>query len=368
MLDTIAATIKPDQRLNIDVFQAGEVVDSVGLAKPRRDKFWLNGGGHLPRVTYWRYDRPEDTGLLKIEFSVPKLAMTPDVGDWNCGTHEIASAISLANLFVWSRIADDLPSVGEWDAQRIDYAFNWRTDKTNEYVQLLSKLSFRSTERRVFPDGVMWVSKTRTLKFYVRKPDVLRFEVSNFRDGCRALATWFDCDRRVGTLARVGRSLYGMAYALDGLGLRDDVPLAGDDDLLSVRLREAFGARNVGTALHVLRCISEHGTAAFKAPLALVSRGMYYTWRAKLLAAGFVLDGGAVQQHALPPLGLPAGAVLNDDFSHACPPQNLDGSVSSGANLSQKIFGPDWAERLEISPLAPACNYFGNRVRRKAAS
>ena len=366
MIDTVAATIQPTSRIDVSRFEAGEQVKAVGSASERRNRYWLNGDSDLaPRITYWCDDDVRDVGVLRVEFSVPRLSLAPDMQNYNPGSSNIQTAIVLCDSFLRSRVAHDLPSVNEWIAQRCDYAINWRTSHAAEYIAVLNKLSLRSTNRSEYDDGVMWSSKTRTLKFYRRADDVLRFEVSNFRDGCRRLASWFACRRSVERLARVGASVYCLGYALGSLGLAQDRRIVGGEALLVSRLRDAFGVRNVAIAKHVLWCASTHGTQSFRS-LNLVSRGTYYAWRARLLAGGFLLTEGGVT-HTLPPLGLPLGAVLENSTIYALPPQDLENFSSSHNILSRKNFWPELAQKLEISA-APVCKYFGNRDCREAAS
>lgn len=362
MIDTIAATVVPPYRLDIGLFDAGEVNDPVGEAKPRRDRFWLSPGEAMPRVTYWRYDRADDPGLLKVEFSVPRLSLTPDLRNHNCGVHDVNAVLAFVEVFLRSSVCEDLPELRSWTVQRIDYAYNWRTANRDGYLSALSALSFRSIDRQRFSDGVMWASPTRTVKFYTRDDDVLRFEVSNFRDGCRRLSNWFDCERTVGELVLFGRALYSLSHALDALGLSPDSVIGGDTLLLQ-RLCDAFGQRHVGTALHVLRCISEHGPAATRAPLSMVSRGMYYGWRRRLIDAGFALsldDGGG-----LAPLSLPVCGVMNDELRVTTAPQNLDDFLRAGRLSSQKISLAS-LEKLQILR-APMCDYLVGSACREAA-
>lgn len=355
MIDTISATVVPDARLDIGVFDSGEVVEWLGEAKPRRDKFWLNVGGLAPTVTYWRHDRPEDTGLLKVVFSVPKLCLAAGDGDWNVGEVGIDMALDLVDLFLRSYVSEGLPSIREWRAQRVDYAWNWRVSSSSDYLDYLKTLSFRSAERTPYKHGVMWSSGTRTVKFYARDGNVLRFEVTNFRDGCRTLAHWFACERTVGELARLGRAVWMLSWVMDGLGLRPDVPLVGGDELLVSRLCEAFGDRNVGVARHVLWCISTYGTAAFREH-EVVSRGTYYAWRRKLLDAGFVLSGGGDAPVVLPALTLPVCEVVDGEkMKFSLPARNLDGENFRRLHSSKKI--PGLSERLGISANAPHCRW-----------
>lgn len=351
MIDTVAATIMLDERLDIGLFDGGEVVQATGLTKPRRDRFWINGSSQLsgPRVTYYVYDRVGDAGMLRVEFEVPRMSMSSDMLDANPGVDEIARALDFVDRYLREVLSEALPSVRMWRAQRIDFAWNWRTDQAADYVLAFQRMAYRGVYRRDYADGVMWPSKTRTLKSYRRGDSVLRFEVSNYRDGCRALAAWLSCERTIGELCRPVVGLLSLGYAFDGLGMMPGEPLSGGADLVAARLRDAFGARNVATARHVMWCIAQHGTRSYK--LGLVGRSTYYAWRSRLRDAGFTLS--ARDAIRLAPLPLPLGWVLSGS-KHALLPQDVSDWDLAGLNPSSKNW-PGFVETMRLASDVPRC-------------
>lgn len=378
-IDTISAFVPPTTQLPDRLFDGGNVTSDFSDVDVTA-RLWSNpkGEAYLPRVTYWRGAgvragrdllavtplTQADTGLLKIEFSVPKLL---DLGSENPTEADIARALSVATDFVRERFDPDLPHLSEWGCQRIDYAWDWPVvDALPAYMSVLHKLRLKNYSRHPFDasEGVVWKARGargRWVKFYnktlemegkrsprmkraARVDEVLRYEVSNYRDAVKYMAErWFGCRRSVGEMAQPGRALYMMSVIWDTLGLgRSDE--YGHEELLLSRLRDAFGLSQIGTARHVLSLITDYGTAAYDESVNLVSKSAYYRWRTKLLEHGLLTVSDTQVVAALPALHLPTETVFADcvtsaqnlgkpDMPTENPPEKIPGNLSQTAAL-----------------------------------
>lgn len=309
MIDTIACLVTPSRPLGDEGFGGGLVASDFDDSLSVKARLWLNPQTHYaPRVTYWRaasldpftgelvMTDDQGNGLLKMEFSVPKLAEVA----WHENVTEVDVEVALtrATEFIRRHFGDDLPDVREWRCQRVDYAWQWDVqDDLPAYMSVMHKLHVRTYERHPFDasEGVVWKSRGRWVKFYNKSKEqgyksgtVLRFEVSNYKEAARRMASsWFACPRIVREMVRFPRAVYVMARMFDALGLRHDQEY-GHEERLVYRLRDVYGVKNLPRASHALRMIHEYGHAAFSDDLALIARSTYYHWRARLLADGFL--------------------------------------------------------------------------------
>jgi hypothetical protein len=355
----------PPSRLPDDRFDGGSLRVDFSQGDPRA-RMWRNprGSEYQPRVTYWRGQDSRDAGLLKLEFSVPKLL---GLGLDNPSPDDVAAALDIATEFVRVYLSDDLPHVGAWKCQRVDYAYNWAVgDLLPAYLATFSRLQCRTYQRHPFGDaGVVWKSRSNTgrwVKFYDKGKEVgvdvagvLRFEVSNYRDAVRYMASaWFGCERSVSELVRPGRALYVMALHFDLLGLGEQT--YGYEQHLLFRLRDAFGVRGVARAHYMLTIISEYGTGSYRDDVMLVSKSTFYSWRKRLIKHGFLCvrdDGSAtIAHHDLPPLVLPLEAITKTRISS----KNLD-RLSAAPPLSIKKIWQKMAPGLGVKPGVRASEY-----------
>lgn len=345
MYDTIACYTNPPRILPDDLFEGGMVTEMFNDARVSA-RLWRNpkpDESYSPRVTYWRpvgkrdteqrvlraavdeQDIPEgyEVGVLKLEFSIPKMLNDVAVLLSNVSGAQVDQALDRVDNFVHQLF--DLPSVRDWKCGRVDYAWMWPVGPLlPAYMSVLNKLRLSTFHRHPFDatEGVVWKSKSRWVKFYnktlelgIKTSDmVLRFEVSNYRDAVRRMCRdWFKCEQVVSEVVRPGRALYVMAYAWEklGLGVSDSY---GYDEYELLRLRDYFGDR-VSTAYYVLHMMRDYGADAYKEPLNVVSKSMYYSYRRELMSAGFITvvdEDVRVVRQALPALHLPTENVYSE--------------------------------------------------------
>lgn len=321
---------------------------------------------YAPRVTYWRNmvrdhesysigsaeELPDDvgeTGLFKIEFSVPKMLHDRELLTKNLTSEQIEAALDQVNLYLTGFA--DLPDVREWRLQRVDYAWMWDVgDLLTAYMSVLHKLRISSWSRHPFDaaEGVVWKSRStkgRWVKFYNKTKElgidgaqVLRFEVSNYKDACKYMAEgWFGSDRVVREYLHPGRALYTMAAQWDrlGLGRSDHI---GHDEYRQQRLLDVFGKRWMQAQAHI-QLIRDYGTASFR-DLGLTSEWSYHKYKRELIEHGFLLtteDDILESKVALQPLYLFDEEHYDDIYSESWQSYDL------GESPSQKNF---WENEL----------------------
>jgi len=353
--DTIVASIEVDD-LDESVFPQRSQTDDVV-------RMWRNPvvGRYEPRVTYWRSVHGGD-GRLRVEFSIPKMAGIDPLS--NPSALDTEHALRAVDQFMrWT--IPMLPRISEWQAQRVDYAWNFEpSGDVAAYISMLQGLWLGRMSRHPHPDseGVVWKSKQpnhRWVKFYNKAREagsngtpVLRFEVSNYR---RSLAymcdKWFECGRTVGDLLRPGRALYVMARMWSQLGLFATSYHA--DGLVLLKVKALFG-NAAPSAFYALMCISTYGADAHKLHH-LMSDNSYYAWKRKLGEHDLLINSDVY----LPPLTLPACDVLKaletsvqQDLGHHA----VVAPVPSSKNLPKNW--ENWAKILQIGTTAPEIGRF----------
>lgn len=341
MYDTVACFIEPPAPLSDALFQGGVVTERFGTSQAVV-RLFLNPAKddeYAPRVTYWRSlvrevdaytmgtaeDMPQqcgENGLLKFEFSVAKLA---GVTLENVTEADKERALDKADVFAERFGA--LPSVRLWRVQRVDFAWMWRVGSLLAvYMTVLARLQISSWSRHPYDaaEGVVWKSestKGRWVKFYNKTKelglatgvdDVLRFEVSNYKDAVRYMAdSWYGCERIVGEMLQPGRALYCMSVQWDRLGL-GNADSYGREEMEMLRLRDVFDKRWM-QASKILELIRAYGSQVYQAPLNLMSRDMYFRYKRELDEEGFLPAFESQDRRAaLPALHLPVDEI--EDF------------------------------------------------------
>lgn len=353
MYDTIAAFCEPSVLLPDSVFQGGTLVYNFSSSAVVA-RLWHNpqDDAYAPRITYWRNagtrergsrelsppvdDPPEvedigPNGLLKIEFSIPKMFSVgrgSDVLLRNLEQAEVEHTLDLVDAWLAHQIAD-LPPLRAWRIQRVDYCHMWDVGALlPAYMSVLAKLRISSWSRHPYDqsEGVVWKTKStkgRWVKFYNKSREmgvklpaaaVLRFEVSNYRDAVKYMCErWFGCERNVGEVVQPARAVFAMSVMWDrlGLGLADSY---GHEERELSHLLDVFGQERVAQAWYVLRLVRKYGNAAWQEPLSLVSKAKFYRYRSELCDAGLlcVVDEKVVSQkrEALPALHLPVATIF----------------------------------------------------------
>lgn len=351
MYDTVVASIEVDLT-DETAFAHRSVVDETV-------RMWRNPAATIyePRLTYWR-SVSGGHGRLRIEFSVPKMAGADLLSNPN--TTQVNKGLYAVNAFVWDCLSDRLPSIKEWQAQRIDYAWNFEpSGDVAQYITMLQGLWLGRMSRHPHPDseGVVWKSRQpnhRWVKFYNKTREVggtgvpvLRFEVSNYRRSLAYMCDhWLGCGRTVGDLLHPGRALYVMARMWSKLGLFSSSYHA--DGGLLLKLKALFG-NGAASAFYALMCISNYGADAHKV-YGLMSDNSYYAWKRKLSEHDLLVNSDVM----LVPLTLPAVHVLKE--LQKAVPQNLrDEVVRHNVVLSKNLpkNWPFWAEVLQIGKTSP---------------
>lgn len=355
LYDTLSCYTAPKRWLDDSLFAGGTVSEQFDKRNVSA-RLWLNANGqdgYAPRVTYWRPHGYRDGkeigkvvkdldakelfideegelrdgfpfGLLKVEFSIPKM-VEPNPLKTITQAQAIESLAKVTEFI--RRIYPEAEPLERWTVQRIDYTWMWNTSPNlRAYMAVLHNLRVGGMSRHPYEasEGVVWKAKNRWLKFYNKnleagildpELEMLRFEVSNYKDRVRYMASeWFGNDRTVANLMLPHRGLWVMAYEWDklGLGRRDHY---GSEELLDHRLRKEFGDA-VAPAAWALRCIRMYGTASYKEGIELMSSNNYHTWRRKLRDSGLLLtseDGGdTANLEALPALALPFEKILQN--------------------------------------------------------
>lgn len=353
MYDTVVASIEADL-IDESVFPVQSTTDNVV-------RMWRNpsAGKYEPRLTYWR-SVDGGAGRLRIEFSIPKMAGIDPLSNPDRAATD--KALAAVDQFIW-RLIPMMPHVSQWQAQRIDYAWNFPIDSVAQYIVMLQGLWLGKMIRQPHPDaeGVVWKSKQaghRWVKFYNKAREiglegsVLRFEVSNYRRSLDYMCQkWFGCGRSVGELLHPGRALYCMARMWSRLGLF--AASWHNDGGLLLKLRELFGQSAPG-AMYALMCISQYGADAYKV-YHLMSDNSYYAWKRKLSEHDLLVSSDVY----LPPLSLPASEALNElDKLNG---QNLKILSSPHIERVSKIPPKNWqmwCERLQIAKKSPEIGRF----------
>lgn len=356
MYDTVVASI-PFDLDDEEIFTHQSVVDDV-------IRMWRNplAGVYEPRLTYWRLAAGGGGGRLRVEFSIPKMLGLPPLS--NPDQAATLKALSLVDRWLWY-MTPHLPNISEWQAQRIDYAWNFEASAdVPQYITMLQGLWLGGMSRHPHPDaeGVVWKSKQanhRWVKFYNKSREagsngtpVLRFEVSNYR---RSLAymceKWLGCGRTVGELLQPGRALYVMARMWSRLGLFSSTYHA--DGALLFKLHELFGNAAAG-AYYALSCITRYGADTHKLHH-LMGDNAYYTWKRRLNEHDLLVHSDVY----LPPLSLPVVSILKELFETRA--QDLKKFFPSQLNTSPKNLPKNWetwAKMLQVSNNSPEIGRF----------
>lgn len=331
MYDTISA-MRTETVLDAGLFGGGSVVEDFDTGQSHA-RLWLNpsGDGYAPRVTYW-----PDGRVLKVEFSVPKLAGCESTE--NPTPDEVELALDRVDAYLDQHFG--VSGVRSWLCQRIDYAWMWDVGtEIGTYMQMLSGLRIAGTVRQSYgKDGVVWKAGNRWVKFY-RRGETLRYEVSSYKRAVKYMcAEWFDCVRTVDELVHEGRALYVLAYFWEKLGLHAGT-YSSEASLLR-RLRDVY-QRGVSGAWYALTLMREFGVDAYKSDL--ISANNYHTWKRRLLDDGFVVIVGddvdvcdAVSVLSLPVERVVENLKLSPRGASLSPSKNFPNFVtasSSGKNL-----------------------------------
>lgn len=356
MYDTVVASIEVDLK-DESMFTHRSVVDEVV-------RMWRNPSESVyePRLTYWRA-RSGGHGKLRIEFSIPKMAGVDPL--CNPTADDLYRARVRVDVLLISWFEQDLPSINDWQAQRVDYAWNFEPSvDTAQYITLLQGMWLGRMSRHPHPDaeGVVWKSKQpnhRWVKFYNKAREagstgtpVLRFEVSNYRRSLDYMCShWLGCSRSVGDLLQPGRALYVMARIWSRLGLFSSSYHA--DNGLILKLHQLFGGR-AAKAFYALMCISTYGADAHKVHH-LLSDNTYYKYKRELGVHDLLVNSDVY----LPPLSLPAVEVIKMLKNSVS--RDLGANAIRGATSSQKIPPKNWqswAKILQVSEKSPEIGRF----------
>lgn len=356
LYDTLACYCAPHCWLDDALFAGGTISEQFDK-RTVSARLWLNANKqdtYAPRVTYWRphgsrhgkelgniekdlsqremfIDEEGEQrdgfpfGLLKLEFSIPKMVENDPL---KTITHKQAlQALERVTDFVRSHVYKDAPHLLEWTTQRIDYTWMWNTSPNlRAYMAVLHNLRIGGMSRHPYEasEGIVWKAGNRWVKFYNKNKEagiisvdieMLRFEVSNYKDAVRYMASeWFGNDRTVANMMLPHRALWCLSYLWDKLGLgRADH--YGAEELLDHRLRKEFG-ESVAAASWALRCVRLYGVSSYKEGIELMSSNNYHTWQRRLKEKGILLtrdDGGdVVNLEALPALALPAKIIFRN--------------------------------------------------------
>lgn len=327
MIDTLAATVGVDG-LDETLF------DRVSISRAMDDdegdemrRFYNVRTATAPALTYFPYSKAGPR--LRVEASLPKLLGKPIA---ILGQEDVDQALVEMDAYLRAR-GLPVPPVAEWVCRRWDICYGWLTgDLTPVYIAALSKMQC-STYRRVpfGPSGVVWKSAKgyRWVKFYDKRRElgfkvggVLRFEVSNYRNGVKYIAKKrHEIPQTVGRMTRRDVVYKELRYWLERVGVYD-APFGNQDNLMQ-QLVEAFGTRSAPVAHYFLTVFQQHGIAAYKEPLNLMTQSTYYRWRSKLINAGLLLVVNGKDQvngQSLNPL-----------------------TIESAEDFGLKTFGEDWA-------------------------
>ena len=344
-VDTIAATTVLDRELDVKLFQGGAVSEDFTTGE-RSARLFRNpiGVEYEPRVTWWPQSR-----TLKVEFSVLRMGGS------------LASVLD--RTAAWLRtLFGDLPPIGSWKVSRIDYAVDVLAGNfLPSYMSVLQNLRIASWARVPYAQhGVVWKSQSpggRWIKFYDKQreeketltvPRVIRFEVSNYRDAVRYMATsWFVCERTVAEMTRPGRAAFVLCHFWSQLGLTSEK--YGQRELELTDLREKFGSRSLAGAAHALMCIREHGPSAYR-DLNLISKSTYYRWLNELRDHGFLAQTG--KRRALPALHLAIEKAfdleLGENLKRVFSSKSLYASKNSPKNF-WRFLGPKLGFNVQSS-------------------
>lgn len=331
LIDTVAAMTKIQGLDRASFPGSARTSDShTGLVAER----WYRNDEAKPRLTYFVH-----TGWLRVEWSLKEF-----------GCSQVDSYISRVLP------SSSLPPVLIWRCQRVDYSVDLVVRDVVPLLAAVSSLRCGPMQRQAFDgEGVVWKAAGRWVKVYdARKKgtrslpgreDLLRFEVSNFKQSVRYMAEhWFGCERMVAEMVQPGRALYVLAryYTLLGLGQG-----FADAEREVHALREAFGQRGLAGAIHALRCIREHGVESYKS-LQLMSKSSYYRWLRALREKGFL----AASAERMRALRLPCEVVFRSWG------ENLK-SFPAGYVMREggETRWKNLAEKLGVKPGAPPSKY-----------
>lgn len=311
MIDTLAATIGVEG-LDEGLFDRVSISRAMDDSEDEMKRYYNVRSTVDPALTYFPMTRAGPR--LRVEVSLPKLLGLPIA---ILGQDDVDRALVLIDDYMRSR-GLPVPPVSEWVCRRWDICYAWPTgDLTPVYIAALSKMQCSTYQRVPFgPSGVVWKSAKgyRWVKFYdkrrelgYREGGVLRFEVSNYRNGVKYVAKKrYKVPQTVGRMTRRDLVQQELEYWLARIGVLDAA--FGSEDRLMQRLVEEFGTRSAPTALYFLTVFRQHGIDAYKEPLNLMTQSTFYRWRSKLIAAGLLLvvDGQDVEEgRALQPLTIP---------------------------------------------------------------
>jgi hypothetical protein len=152
-----------------------------------------------------------------------------------------------------------------------------------------------------------------------------------------------------------------LAYVWDKLGLGRSGSYGYREYELH-RLRAVFG-RRTPSAYYVLDLLRTYGAQAYKEPLSLLSKSMYYSYRTLLVEHGFITvqDDESVQvvRPALPALHLPTCEVYEELHVDA---QNLGFSTPPMQEDEKEKFWRKLADGLQLSSNAQPLDYLRERV------
>lgn len=286
-VDTIKVAVDVES-LRPDLFQHQIVKeDRVGSSSVR----WIHNTDHI-RTTY----RP-NAGVVSVEVSLPKLASGQNASVLTPSEHDQ----TLATLSEYVSQFSKRP-LASWRVQRVDYAITWELgDLLDAYLAAVKECALTGAyERVLYPRGVMWKSRTRSVMFYDKGEEMgdkalrlLRFEVSSRGAIIDHVAgAWLGVDRTCGDLVTPWAADAMIVRFLVMLGL--DRPVLANDELS--RFRAAFGSR-WPQARSYRDVIVEAGGAARAAAWG-VPRSTYYKYKAELERAGLM----NIAKEALPAL------------------------------------------------------------------
>lgn len=276
-VDTIKVAVDVES-LRPDLFQHQIVKeDRVGSSSVR----WIHNTDHI-RTTY----RP-NAGVVSVEVSLPKLASGQNASVLTPSEHDQ----TLATLSEYVSQFSKRP-LASWRVQRVDYAITWELgDLLDAYLAAVKECALTGAyERVLYPRGVMWKSRTRSVMFYDKGEEMgdkalrlLRFEVSSRGAIIDHVAgAWLGVDRTCGDLVTPWAADAMIVRFLVMLGL--DRPVLANDELS--RFRAAFGSR--WPQARTLRDVIVEAGGAARAAAWGVPRSTYYKYKAELERAGLM--------------------------------------------------------------------------------
>lgn len=161
------------------------------------------GGSYQYQITFMIYR--ENT--LEMEFSVPKLLYGHNLHDDHVGTVELLQALRL----IKQKLDTDYcttQDIEQWEVLRLDICKNFTVQNIDDILLKLQSVTYPKKKCFSYPESVMWVGSTFSLKFYdkqkeFKKHDFKRVETfADYRLALQLLASTGDTLRFETTLRK----------------------------------------------------------------------------------------------------------------------------------------------------------------------